>query len=186
MTGGPNLVMESDDEVVAGPGGAYVQQTETFGRLHDLLIDLQVIIPIGGHAAFDLQLRTAVTPQHLHTVVTGGAATQTGEEDDGKLKSFRPVDRHHPHRVVIRFRKHNLHRPYVLSTLQFHPRQVLAEISPVGIRELPSLVGHESKSSPHVPRAALVEGQLEKMTLLDPPLHEPADVAPPALLVQIA
>ena len=131
------------------------------------------------------EFRAPVAPQNLDP---GGARPgrrlSPASDDDGKLEPFCPVDRHDPHGVVIGLGEDGL-APGVLAPLDVHPGQVAAEIAAVRSVNCRAWSARTGAGATHR-GAPLVEGQLERPAPLDRTrLDEGADIAPPALLVEV-
>ena len=60
------LVMTGHHEMIAGPGGGHVQQTQLLVTVHDELEVGPGLVVEGGLGAPQLELGSSVAPEHAH------------------------------------------------------------------------------------------------------------------------
>ncbi len=175
--------MDADDQVVPGPGGGDIEQANLLAVVEIGLAGGERGVARSGQPTAGGQLRAVRSEEHPRSRRPGPGRAGAGDDDDRELQPLRRMDRHDPDGVEVRLRKDGFGNPGVVDRLAVDPGQEPAQVAARSVGEQPRLVDDEPEPSPRLPPAGPIERQQQQSPVLDHPLDEDADVAPPSRLV---
>ena len=179
MAGLAGLVVQADDEVVAGAGGGDVEEAQLLLLVHRRLRGFRLLEARCQEAPFpraDTHLRppsashrTVALPRVRGPVVD----VQADQRYDGELQPLGGVDGHYADGVVVGLGDDRLDDPRSLLRLQLRPVDELTQGAAAGLGEGARLVEDEAEPLPALPRPPVGEGELEESPLADDRLDDP-------------